>query len=150
MFDIINPHLFPNDYRPTSVASPIVGRLNEFYFYKNSMNENLVTITENAAKRIKYLAEKEGKPDAKLRLIVDGGGCSGFQYRFDFPVTDINADKDTLYKFADSELLVIDVISLKLLGGAEIDFVETLGSSMFVVKNPNAKSGCGCGNSFAV
>ena len=103
-------------------------------------------ISENAARRIATLAEQEaGRP--MLRISVSGGGCSGFQYGFDFDGT-IN-DDDRLFERGDARV-VIDEMSLELLKGSEIDFVEDLMGAYFKVENPNASSSCGCGSSFAL
>ena len=106
-----------------------------------------VTLTESAARRIAELRAAEGAPNAFLRLAVSGGGCSGFQYGFSFDDTRQPED----FAFArDGVELVVDEVSLELVKGAEIDFVEDLMGAYFQVKNPNAASSCGCGNSFSV
>jgi iron-sulfur cluster insertion protein len=104
-------------------------------------------ISPSAADRINYLLKTEAQ-GAKLRIAVDGGGCSGFQYSFNF---DVNFDEseDTIFHENGAEV-VIDAISLDFIKGSMIDYVEDLGASYFEVKNPNSKSSCGCGNSFAV
>lgn len=104
-------------------------------------------VTENAAKRIAFLAEQDGTPDVKLRIAVSGGGCSGFQYGFSFD-TAVNGD-DRLFVKGDAAV-VIDETSLELLAGSQIDFVEDMVGSSFQISNPNATSSCGCGNSFAI
>ncbi len=104
-------------------------------------------ISESAAKRISYLLVSE-QTGAKLRVAVDGGGCSGFQYKFDFDATPIQAD-DIIFAQNGAEI-VIDEMSLGFVSGSIIDYVEDLGASYFEIKNPNSKSSCGCGNSFAV
>ena len=111
--------------------------------------ENTVplTVTENAAKRIQVLREKQGNPNLKLRLGVLGGGCSGFQYTFGFE--EDSADGDTIIEKNGVEVL-IDDMSLLYIMGAELDFVESLAGAAFQVRNPNAQSSCGCGTSFAV
>ncbi|RDD61413.1 iron-sulfur cluster insertion protein ErpA [Ferruginivarius sediminum] len=106
-----------------------------------------ITISENAAKRIAGLAQQEGNPNLMLRVSVSGGGCSGFQYGFDF-ADSVNDDDRTFHR--DSVTVVIDEISLELLQGSEIDFVEDLIGSYFEIKNPNASSSCGCGSSFSI
>lgn len=108
--------------------------------------QNEINITENAINRIEYLLSDE-KPDAKLRIQVDGGGCNGFQYKLDFDTT-VNPDDNILG--TDKVKIVIDNTSLEFLKGSTFDFVETLGSCNFEFKNPNASSSCGCGNSFSV
>jgi iron-sulfur cluster insertion protein len=106
----------------------------------------MIILSENAASRVAAIAAKQGKP-AILRLSVDGGGCSGFQYRFGL-ADDVAAD-DSIAETAGVRL-VVDPISLDLVDGAEVDYVESLGGSAFRVNNPLAASGCGCGSSFSV
>jgi len=106
-----------------------------------------VTLTASAAKRVAALKIQENTPDAFLRLAVSGGGCSGFQYGFSFD-TAKSAD-DRVFE-CDGVALVIDEVSLDLVKGAEIDFVEDMMGASFQVRNPNAASSCGCGNSFSV
>ena len=105
-----------------------------------------VDLTDSAAARVAFIAAKQGKP-AILRLSVEGGGCSGFQYRFGL-AEDVAAD-DLVSETAGVKL-VVDPISLDLLDGAAVDYVESLGGAAFRVTNPNAASGCGCGASFSV
>ncbi len=105
-----------------------------------------VSLSPSAAARVRWIAERQGKP-AILRLSVEGGGCSGFQYRFglaDAPDADDNIAEQ------DGALLVVDSMSLDLIRGAQVDFVESLGGAAFRVENPQAASGCGCGASFSV
>lgn len=106
-----------------------------------------VTLSESAAKRISFLCEKEGDKDLKFRISVDGGGCSGFQY--DFNLVKDQKDDD-LVVVRNGVTMLVDGLSLLYLTGSEVDFVEELAGSMFVVKNPNATASCGCGSSFAV
>ncbi|MDY0870301.1 iron-sulfur cluster insertion protein ErpA [Dongia rigui] len=106
-----------------------------------------VTVSENAAKRIAQLKAMEGDDDLMLRLSVSGGGCSGFQYGFSF---DKSTQQDDHTFERNGVRVVIDDTSLDLLSGAEIDFVEDLVGASFQIKNPNASSSCGCGNSFSV
>ena len=106
-----------------------------------------VSLTENAARRVKQLREKEGNPALMLRLSVSGGGCSGFSYGFS--LDDKKAEDDQTFSFYDVTL-VVDSVSLDLLTGSTVDFVEDLIGSAFTVKNPNATSTCGCGTSFSV
>lgn len=105
-----------------------------------------VTLTESAAARVAAIAARQGKP-AILRLSVDGGGCSGFQYKFG--LADEIASDDVVAE-QDGVKLVVDSISLDLVRGCSVDFVESLGGTAFRVDNPQAASGCGCGSSFAV
>ncbi len=106
-----------------------------------------VMLTESAARRIAELKAKESAPGAFLRLAVSGGGCSGFQYGFSFD--DDRRDDDLVFA-RDGAELVIDEVSLGLVQGAEIDFIEDMMGAYFQVRNPNAASSCGCGNSFSV
>lgn len=108
---------------------------------------NGLVVTESAAKRITALALGEGKPGMMLRVTVSGGGCSGFQYGFDFDEA-VN-DDDRVFE-RDEARVVIDEVSLELLQGAEIDFVEDLMGAYFRIENPNATSSCGCGTSFSI
>jgi iron-sulfur cluster assembly accessory protein len=105
-----------------------------------------IGLTPSAAARIAAIAAKQGKP-AILRLSVEGGGCSGFQYKFEL-AGGTNAD-DAVAE-TDGVQLVVDPVSLDLVRGASVDFVESLGGAAFRVTNPNAASGCGCGTSFSV
>lgn len=112
-----------------------------------AIKETRVTISESAAKRVAQLLADDGTPGLKFRLAVSGGGCSGFQYGFSFD-DQVNPD-DHLFEQHGVSLLV-DEASLDLLQGAEIDYVEELIGASFQVKNPQAKSSCGCGTSFAI
>jgi iron-sulfur cluster insertion protein len=105
-----------------------------------------VELTTSAAARVAFIATKQGKP-AVLRLLVEGGGCSGFQYRFGLADS---IEADDLIAETDGVKLVVDPVSLDLLDGSAVDYVESLGGSAFRVTNPNAASGCGCGASFSV
>ncbi|PKU23673.1 iron-sulfur cluster insertion protein ErpA [Telmatospirillum siberiense] len=109
--------------------------------------ERQVLLTENAARRVKKLRELEGNPELMLRLSVSGGGCSGFSYGFS--LDDKTTEDDQKFDY-HGVTLVIDTVSLDLLAGSTIDFVEDLVGSAFTVKNPNATSTCGCGSSFSV
>jgi iron-sulfur cluster insertion protein len=106
-----------------------------------------VEVTESAARRIAFLAAKEAHPGIMLRVAVLGGGCSGFQYSFAFD--DARQDDDLVIEKGGAKV-VIDSTSLDLLKGSQIDFVEDMVGSAFAIKNPNASSSCGCGNSFSV
>src|SRR5690348_9100554 len=105
-----------------------------------------ISLTENAAKRIAWIAERQSRP-AILRLSVDGGGCAGFTYKFE--LADAPEAEDLIAE-TDGVKLVVDPISLDLLRGSAVDFVEDLNGAAFKVLNPNAQSGCGCGSSFSV
>lgn len=106
-----------------------------------------VSMTEAAARRVAELRRAQGDESLMLRVTVSGGGCSGFQYGFGFD-TRINEDDLTFER--DGVVLVVDDVSLDLLAGAEVDFVQELIGASFQVRNPNATSSCGCGTSFAV
>ncbi|WP_029935387.1 iron-sulfur cluster insertion protein ErpA [Sphingomonas sp. UNC305MFCol5.2] len=105
-----------------------------------------IALTPAAAARVAAIAAKQSKP-AILRLSVEGGGCSGFQYKFGFADA-VEAD-DTVAELGGVQL-VVDSVSLDLVRGAQVDFVDSLGGAHFNVTNPNAASGCGCGTSFSV
>ena len=105
-----------------------------------------VTLTGDAAKRIAFLMREEGE-DAKLRIEVQGGGCSGFSYGFRF-VTE--GHDDDLVIERDEAVVLIDETSLEFLAGSKIDYVDDLMTAAFRIENPNASSACGCGTSFAI
>jgi iron-sulfur cluster insertion protein len=105
-----------------------------------------VQLSESAAARVAWIARRQGKP-AILRLSVDGGGCSGFQYRYG--LADAIEPDDIITERGEVKL-VVDPVSLDLVEGSEVDFVESLGGSAFRITNPQAASGCGCGASFSV
>jgi len=105
-----------------------------------------ISLTENAAKRVAWIAERQSKP-AILRLAVDGGGCAGFTYKFELAGA---AEADDAISETNGVKLVVDPISLDLVRGSAVDFVEDLGGAAFKVINPNAQSGCGCGSSFSL
>ena len=104
------------------------------------------TLTVSAAKRVAWIAERQNKP-AILRLSVEGGGCSGFQYKFD--LAEGQEDGDLVSETAGVKL-VVDPVSLDLVSGSQVDFVESLGGAAFRVENPQAAAGCGCGSSFGI
>lgn len=105
-----------------------------------------IALTHAAAARVSAIAARQGKA-AVLRLSVDGGGCSGFTYKFGLADA---AEPDDVVAETDGVRLVVDPISLDLVRGAEVDFVESLGGAAFKVQNPQAASGCGCGSSFSI
>jgi len=105
-----------------------------------------LTLTPSAANRIGWIAGRQNKP-AILRLSVEGGGCSGFQYKFDLAEA---AEADDAVSETDGVKLVVDPVSLDLVAGCTVDFVDSLGGSAFKVDNPNAAAGCGCGSSFGI
>jgi iron-sulfur cluster assembly accessory protein len=105
-----------------------------------------ITVSERAARRIGEILKQE-PPGTMLRLSVEGGGCSGFQYRFDM---DRAQAPDDIMVRRDGATVLIDQVSLQFLAGSEIDFVDDLIGASFRVNNPNAKASCGCGTSFAL
>ena len=105
-----------------------------------------IVFTDSAAQKVAQLIEEEGNPDLKLRVFVQGGGCSGFQYGFTFDEI-VNEDDTTMVK--NGVQLLIDSMSYQYLVGAEIDYKDDLEGAQFVIKNPNAQSTCGCGSSFS-
>ena len=104
-----------------------------------------LVFTDSAAAKVAELIAEEGNPDLKLRVFVQGGGCSGFQYGFTF---DEIANEDDTVLNKNGVSLLIDAMSYQYLVGAEIDYTEGLEGAQFVIKNPNASSTCGCGSSF--
>ncbi|SIS41255.1 iron-sulfur cluster insertion protein ErpA [Insolitispirillum peregrinum] len=106
-----------------------------------------LSISPSAAGRVRFLMNAEGNPALMLRLSVSGGGCSGFQYKFDLD-TVVNEDDQVIE--AHEVKVVIDEASLDLIAGSEIDYAEDLMAAAFVVRNPHATATCGCGNSFAM
>ncbi|MFT4026447.1 MAG: iron-sulfur cluster insertion protein ErpA [Novosphingobium sp.] len=110
------------------------------------METAALTLSPSAATRVAAIAAKQGKP-AILRLAVEGGGCSGFQYKFEMAD---GPEADDSVSETDGVKLVVDPVSLDLVAGCVVDYVESLGGSAFRVENPNATAGCGCGSSFSV
>ena len=105
-----------------------------------------LVFTDSAVAKVADLIAEEGNPDLKLRVFVQGGGCSGFQYGFTFDEA-VNEDDTLVTK--DNVTLLIDSMSFQYLVGAEIDYKEDINGSQFVIKNPNATTTCGCGSSFS-
>jgi iron-sulfur cluster insertion protein len=115
----------------------------------NAVTEKMpdpLVFTDAAAAKVKQLIDEEGNPELKLRVFVNGGGCSGFQYGFTFDEA-INEDDTSLQR--GGVTLLVDPMSLQYLAGAEIDYQENVEGAQFVIKNPNATSTCGCGSSFS-
>ena len=110
-------------------------------------SERRITITDSAARRIAALKTQEAAEGAFLRIAVSGGGCSGFQYGLSF---DEERNPDDVVFEHGGVRVVVDEVSLDLLNGSEVDFVEDLMGASFQIKNPNAASSCGCGNSFSI
>jgi iron-sulfur cluster insertion protein len=100
-----------------------------------------------AASKVRELIQEEGNEALALRVYIQGGGCSGFQYGFEF---DENRAEDDLAVDTDGVTLLVDPLSLQYLMGAEVDYAESLQGAQFVIRNPNAKTTCGCGSSFSM
>jgi len=107
---------------------------------------DLITVTEAAAGKIKELLETENKQDHAIRLSVAGGGCHGYQYGMQFDKTVGEADQEVT---VNGVRFVVDAMSMPMLSGAQVDYVETMQGSGFAINNPNAQSTCGCGSSFS-
>lgn len=114
--------------------------------YIQAMDAATMTLSPSAASRVAAIAAKQGKAPL-LRLAVEGGGCSGFQYRFALAES---PEADDLVVEQDGVCLLVDPVSLDLVAGSTVDYVESLGGAAFKVENPQATAGCGCGSSFAV
>jgi iron-sulfur cluster insertion protein len=110
------------------------------------MSESLV-FTDSAVQKVKELVEEEKNPALMLRVFVSGGGCSGFQYGFTFDEAEQDGDTKVV---KNGVTLLIDPMSFQYLVGAEIDYKEDVDGAQFVIKNPQAKTTCGCGSSFSV
>ncbi len=106
-----------------------------------------VSFSPAAAARVAAIARRQGRTEARLRLSVDGGGCAGFQYKFELAEA---AQADDVLVMTDGVGLLVDSISLPFVAGSTVDYVENLGGASFQVTNPNAASSCGCGTSFSV
>ena len=106
-----------------------------------------LTFTGAAAAKVAQLIDEEGNPDLMLRIYVQGGGCSGFQYGFTFDENENEGDSKVV---TDGVTLLIDPMSIQYLMGAEVDYSEGLQGAQFVIRNPNATTTCGCGSSFSV
>lgn len=110
------------------------------------MTETPIALSQAAAQRVASIAARQGR-DPILRLAVEGGGCSGFQYRFALAES---VEAEDVRAETDGAALIVDPVSLDLVRGSTVDFVQSLGGSSFQVTNPNAAAGCGCGSSFAI
>lgn len=117
------------------------------YFADMATQISDITLSPAAAARVRWIADRKGESDAALRLAVDGGGCSGFTYRFGLAES---IDADDIVTETHGVKLVVDPVSIDLVRGCIVDFVDSLGGSSFKVENPNAASGCGCGSSFSI
>lgn len=111
------------------------------------VQDGLLVFTQAAASKVAELIEEEGNPELKLRIYIQGGGCSGFQYGFTFDETRQEGDESVM---TDGVTLLIDPMSAQYLTGAEVDYSEGLQGAQFVIRNPNATTTCGCGSSFSV
>jgi iron-sulfur cluster assembly accessory protein len=109
----------------------------------------MIHVTEAAASKITELLTEENKPGAGLRVFVQGGGCSGFQYGLMIDEGESDGVADEVFE-SNGVRLLVDPISIRYLSGAEVDFVDNVAGGGFTIKNPNAKSTCGCGSSFTV
>jgi|TARA_Y100001949_G_scaffold175286_1_gene184748 iron-sulfur cluster assembly accessory protein len=110
---------------------------------------SVINVTHTAATKINALLSEENKQQAGLRVFVQGGGCSGFQYGLMIEEGEGDGDSDRVFE-SNGIKLFVDPISIRYLTGAEVDFVDNLQGGGFTIQNPNAKSTCGCGSSFAV
>lgn len=106
------------------------------------------TLSDSACARISFLIKKRNNPQVKLRISVEGGGCSGFQYNYN--LVEDNPSDDDIFIIKNDAKVLIDKTSLEFLKGAYLDYHEDLNGSFFQIKNPIAASGCGCGNSFSI
>ena len=109
--------------------------------------ERPLNFSHSAAAKVRELIQEEGNDSLSLRVYIQGGGCSGFQYGFEF---DENRAEDDLSVDTDGVSLLVDPLSLQYLMGAEVDYSESLQGAQFVIRNPNAKTTCGCGSSFSM
>lgn len=109
--------------------------------------ETMIDFTDRAAKKLKVLVDEQNNPKLGLRIYITGGGCSGFQYGFTF---DENISETDIVINKENVFLVIDAMSSQYLIGSQVDYTEGLEGSRFVIKNPNAKTTCGCGSSFGI
>lgn len=125
-------------------AAPILAGMESTPSYQTL--EAPLEFTAAAAAKVARLIAEEGNPGLKLRVYITGGGCSGFQYGFEF---DEQQGEDDLALQRDGVTLLVDPLSLQYLMGAEVDYRESLQGAQFVIRNPNAKTTCGCGSSFS-
>ena len=122
-------------------------RLGRFEMSEAAILTDDLTFTSAAATKVAQLIEEEGNPELMLRIYVQGGGCSGFQYGFTFDDNENEGDSKVI---TDGVTLLIDPMSYQYLVGAEVDYSEGLQGAQFVIRNPNATTTCGCGSSFSV
>lgn len=110
---------------------------------------DLVTVSDSARNKIKEMLKEENNPNLRVRMFVQGGGCSGFQYGFTFDDEGVNED-DFEIDLGDGAVILVDSMSSQYVQGAEVDWKEDAMGSSFAIKNPNAQTTCGCGSSFSV
>ena len=127
-----------------AAAAPILSGMDMHPSYQQL--DAPLEFTSAAAAKVAALIAEEGNPGLKLRVFISGGGCSGFQYGFEF---DEQQSEDDLALSRDGVTLLVDPLSLQYLMGAEVDYRESLQGAQFVIRNPNAKTTCGCGSSFS-
>ena len=108
----------------------------------------MITITDSAVAKIKEILAEENDPNLKVRMFVQGGGCSGFQYGF--TLDDQGAQEEDFVIERDGIELLVDAMSSQYVQGAEVDYTESVTGSQFAIRNPNAQTTCGCGSSFSV
>lgn len=130
-------------------GSPTAGRstMNDSTPQMQDLQDIDLKLTERASRRVARLIEEKRQPDLRLRVFVQGGGCSGFQYGFQ--LDDCRDDEDLVIDHGDVTV-VVDPLSFQYLQGASIDFLDDLQGCRFVIDNPNASTSCGCGSSFSV
>ena len=127
----------------TDVITPLPGLPSEPGYQSL---ERPLQFSSAAAAKVRELVREEGNDALKLRVYIQGGGCSGFQYGFEF---DEAQGEDDVAVRTDGVTLLVDPLSLQYLMGAEVDYSESLHGAQFVIRNPNAKTTCGCGSSFS-
>ena len=108
----------------------------------------MITITDSAVEKIKEILAEESDPNLKVRMFVQGGGCSGFQYGFTLDDQGVNEDDFVIEK--DGIEILVDSLSSQYVQGAEVDWQESAMGAQFAIRNPNATTTCGCGSSFSV
>lgn len=124
------------------------------HHHEHTVSQPTLNFTEQAARKVKELIDEEGNPNLNLRVFISGGGCSGFQYGFTFD-DELKPDDHVIKrKLAEDDggtvKLLVDPLSFQYLMGAEIDYREDINGSQFIIRNPNAKTTCGCGSSFSI
>lgn len=138
--DVTRTHV--PDIRSTTHRS-----MDEYPMTAEALDDDPLAFTSSAATKVAQLIAEEGNPNLMLRVYIQGGGCSGFQYGFTFDETVQDGDTQVV---TDGVKLLVDPMSMQYLMGAEIDYSEGLQGAQFVIRNPNASTTCGCGSSFSV